>query len=140
MRSRKRHVEEEMNHEAWVIPYADLLTLLLAMFLALWATGIGLALYTQLDFKAALGEHTLRGDVGLRSVETTIEATGLLPTAANPLNSVTVEHDYTDLLPSLNVATSRATSSRRRRTSRTPTRGCPIPTWRRGRLPTRSIA
>jgi len=39
LRSRKRHVEEEMNHEAWVIPYADLLTLLLAMFLALWATG-----------------------------------------------------------------------------------------------------
>jgi chemotaxis protein MotB len=30
--------EEHVNHEAWVIPYADLLTLLLAMFLALWAT------------------------------------------------------------------------------------------------------
>jgi chemotaxis protein MotB len=39
LRSRKRFAEEEMNHEAWVIPYADLLTLLLAMFLALWATG-----------------------------------------------------------------------------------------------------
>lgn len=30
--------EEHVNHEAWVIPYADLLTLLLAMFLCLWAT------------------------------------------------------------------------------------------------------
>lgn len=30
--------EEHVNHEAWVIPYADLLTLLLAMFLALWAS------------------------------------------------------------------------------------------------------
>lgn len=33
------HDEEHINHEAWVIPYADLLTLLMAMFLALWATG-----------------------------------------------------------------------------------------------------
>jgi iron complex outermembrane receptor protein len=62
------------------------------------------AVYTQLDFKADVGEHTLRGDVGLRYVETTIQSTGLLPTTANPLNSVTIEHDYTDLLPSLNVA------------------------------------
>src|SRR5689334_14750070 len=29
--------EEHTNHEAWVIPYADLLTLLMAMFIALFA-------------------------------------------------------------------------------------------------------
>lgn len=29
--------EEHVNHEAWVIPYADLLTLLMAMFVALFA-------------------------------------------------------------------------------------------------------
>ena len=29
--------EEHGNHEAWVIPYADLLTLLMAMFIALFA-------------------------------------------------------------------------------------------------------
>src|SRR4051795_773181 len=29
--------EENVNHEAWVIPYADLLTLLMAMFIALFA-------------------------------------------------------------------------------------------------------
>ncbi|MCU1344116.1 MAG: Membrane MotB of proton-channel complex MotA/MotB, partial [Acidimicrobiia bacterium] len=39
MRSRKRPVEHDMNHDAWFIPYADLLTMMLAMFLALWATG-----------------------------------------------------------------------------------------------------
>ena len=39
MRSRKAQAEDHANPEAWVIPYADLLTLLLAMFLALWATG-----------------------------------------------------------------------------------------------------
>ena len=31
---RKRH-EDHVNHEAWVIPYADLLTLLLALFVVL---------------------------------------------------------------------------------------------------------
>jgi chemotaxis protein MotB len=30
--------EEHMNHEAWVIPYADMLTLLMALFLMMWAT------------------------------------------------------------------------------------------------------
>ena len=40
----KRHEEHEeheehVNHEAWVIPYADLLTLLMALFLVLFAIG-----------------------------------------------------------------------------------------------------
>ena len=33
------HEEEHENHEAWVIPYADMLTLLMVMFLALYAMG-----------------------------------------------------------------------------------------------------
>lgn len=36
MRRRHRH-DEHVNHEAWVIPYADLLTLLLALFVVLYA-------------------------------------------------------------------------------------------------------
>ena len=31
--------EEHVNHEAWVIPYADVLTLLMALFLVLFALG-----------------------------------------------------------------------------------------------------
>jgi chemotaxis protein MotB len=39
MKKRHRH-EEHFNHEAWVIPYADLLTLLLAFFVVLYATSV----------------------------------------------------------------------------------------------------
>jgi chemotaxis protein MotB len=43
-RGHKRHEEHEeheehVNHEAWVIPYADMLTLLMALFLVLFAVG-----------------------------------------------------------------------------------------------------
>src|SRR5450755_1267593 len=35
--SRKQKHEEHLNHEAWAIPYADLLTLLLAFFVVMYA-------------------------------------------------------------------------------------------------------
>jgi chemotaxis protein MotB len=41
-RGKQRHEdehEEHVNHEAWVIPYADVLTLLMALFLVLFALG-----------------------------------------------------------------------------------------------------
>ena len=31
--------EEHVNHEAWVIPYADMLTLLMGLFLVMWSMG-----------------------------------------------------------------------------------------------------
>lgn len=35
--ARKRHHEEHTNHEAWAIPYADLVTLLLAFFVVMYS-------------------------------------------------------------------------------------------------------
>jgi chemotaxis protein MotB len=37
MARRKRHHEEHTNHEAWAIPYGDLITLLLAFFVVMYA-------------------------------------------------------------------------------------------------------
>jgi chemotaxis protein MotB len=37
MARRKRQLEERSNHEAWAIPYADLLTLILAFFVVMYA-------------------------------------------------------------------------------------------------------
>ena len=41
MARKRKHDEHEdhVNHEAWIIPYADLLTLLMGLFLVLWALG-----------------------------------------------------------------------------------------------------
>lgn len=39
MRRRRRH-DEKLNHEAWAIPYADLLTLLLAFFVVMYAVSV----------------------------------------------------------------------------------------------------
>jgi chemotaxis protein MotB len=36
-RHRHEEHEEHVNHEAWVIPYADLLTLLMGLFIVLWS-------------------------------------------------------------------------------------------------------
>jgi chemotaxis protein MotB len=38
--SRKKHHEEHVNHEAWAIPYADLMTLLLAFFVVMYAVSV----------------------------------------------------------------------------------------------------
>jgi len=37
---RKHRHEEHVNHEAWAIPYADLMTLLLAFFVVMYAVSV----------------------------------------------------------------------------------------------------
>ncbi|WP_295797195.1 TonB-dependent receptor [uncultured Microbulbifer sp.] len=59
-----------------------------------------LGVYAQVDFDTELFSRRLRGNVGVRSVETELTSTGL----QNGTVEVTVENDYRDTLPSLNVA------------------------------------
>jgi chemotaxis protein MotB len=59
--------EEHANHEAWVIPYADLLTLLMAMFIALFAMStVDQSKFKQLaiGFNEALGGGDLDAGIG----------------------------------------------------------------------------
>jgi chemotaxis protein MotB len=53
--------EEHVNHEAWVIPYADMLTLLMALFLVMWAVGNtdeGKLRLAAESFRKELGGHS----------------------------------------------------------------------------------
>ncbi len=59
--------EEHVNHEAWVIPYADLLTLLMAMFIALFAiSNVDQGKFQALarGFSNALGGGKLDSGIG----------------------------------------------------------------------------
>jgi chemotaxis protein MotB len=59
--------EEHVNHEAWVIPYADLLTLLMAMFIALFAMStVDMSKFKELalGFNEALGGGKLDAGIG----------------------------------------------------------------------------
>ncbi len=59
--------EEHVNHEAWVIPYADLLTLLMAMFIALFAIStVDTNKFQALarGFSSALGGGKLDAGIG----------------------------------------------------------------------------
>ncbi len=57
-----------------------------------------LGVFVQADFEYMLGDVPVRGDVGVRYVETTVESTGIVSGTA-----VTVERSYEDTLPSLNL-------------------------------------
>jgi chemotaxis protein MotB len=68
--SKKKHEdhEEHVNHEAWVIPYADLMTLLMAMFIVLWALGnsdAAKAEQIKAGFAAELGIGPAGGAIGV---------------------------------------------------------------------------
>lgn len=58
--------------------------------------------YGQLDWNTSLGGFGVRGNVGVRHVETELKAQGYLATGGGQL--VTVKNNYSDTLPSLNLA------------------------------------
>lgn len=68
--SKKKHEEHEehVNHEAWVIPYADMLTLLMCLFLIMWSTGqADKAKFAQVaaNIRAEFGNAALDGSKGI---------------------------------------------------------------------------
>ncbi|MCU1427807.1 MAG: flagellar motor rotation protein MotB [Actinomycetia bacterium] len=72
--------EEHANHEAWVIPYADLLTLLMAMFIALFAMStvdVSKAKAVAAGFNDALNGPSLdKGVFSAASNDTPLSASG----------------------------------------------------------------
>jgi len=58
--------------------------------------------YAQLDFDTDFVGRRLRGNVGVRYASTEVEATGYLATGGG--TKVVVKNDYSDVLPSLNLA------------------------------------
>ncbi|HEY4370142.1 MAG TPA: TonB-dependent receptor [Steroidobacteraceae bacterium] len=57
--------------------------------------------YVQMNFNTEVLGLPLRGDLGLRYVKTKQSSQGYLPVAG--VTSVTVDHEYSDTLPSLNL-------------------------------------
>ncbi|MCY7297193.1 TonB-dependent receptor [Alteromonas sp. a30] len=56
--------------------------------------------FVQADFNYDIGDTVLRGNVGVRYVKTDVSSTGII----NGTEEVTVENDYSDSLPSINLA------------------------------------
>jgi len=101
--------EEHVNHEAWVIPYADMLTLLMCLFLVLFAIGrtdASKAKLLALSFKSQLdgtGVDVLPGGVGVAPLAggngvldnsgaavPTTEMAGIAPVIVAPTTSSTL--------------------------------------------------
>ncbi len=61
-----------------------------------------LAYYLQADFETMIGEMPLRGNVGVRQVNTKLHAEGFSSTGGG--TPVFGDHEYQDTLPSLNLA------------------------------------
>ncbi|WP_157884371.1 TonB-dependent receptor [Paraglaciecola hydrolytica] len=55
--------------------------------------------YLQAKFNAEMGDMILRGDAGVRRVNTDLDTTGIIAG-----EKVTVKHDYSNTLPSINLA------------------------------------
>lgn len=98
MARRKKH-EEHVNHEAWAIPYGDLITLLLAFFVVLYATSsVNEGKYRVLSHSLAVAfnqprsmQPTLIGDP--------VAGDGETQTAAMPVDTVHIRMQQGSLIP-----------------------------------------
>src|ERR1700704_5295694 len=113
--------EEHVNHEAWVIPYADLLTLLMAMFIALFAMStVDVTKFKAfaIGFNEALGGGKLDAGVGgTANATSTRVGTGsgngaLGGGTLTPQNVVTSGEQLHQLLEALASTKSQATAQR----------------------------
>lgn len=59
--------------------------------------------WAQLDFSGNLGSIGVRGDIGVRYVETTTTSTGVVQEDDGSTTAITIERSYDDTLPSLNL-------------------------------------
>lgn len=62
-----------------------------------------LGYFAQLDFNVDIGSVNVRGDIGVRNFTTDQTSTGWSNANNNARALTTVEHDYSDTLPSLNL-------------------------------------
>lgn len=111
MARRHVHHEEHQNHEAWAIPYGDLITLLLAFFVVMYAvSSLNEGKYRVMADALSsafggtphsispiqLGEHQLRGSSFDRPAMVTAGAKASGPTAPTPVELQKV-HQVVDL-------------------------------------------
>ena len=85
--------EEHVNHEAWLVPYADMLTLLMGLFLVLWAIGnqdlAKMKEFAQ-GFSSAVGIHqSIEGGGGVLpdGVAATPTTTTVVPLTGSELSA-----------------------------------------------------
>ena len=60
--------------------------------------------FAQLDFNFDLGSMPVRGDIGVRRFETDQTSSGWLNGNSASRSYITVDHDYSDTLPALNIS------------------------------------
>ncbi|MDF3012734.1 MAG: TonB-dependent receptor [Cellvibrio sp.] len=60
--------------------------------------------FAQLDFNFDLGSMPVRGDIGVRRFDTDQTSSGWLNGSSASRSYITVDHDYSDTLPALNVS------------------------------------
>lgn len=61
-------------------------------------------IFAQLDFQFDLGSMPVRGDIGVRRFDTEQTSSGWLNGSTASRSYVTVDHDYSDTLPAMNIS------------------------------------